>query len=830
MRAISLFLLSLLCVPAAFATEAAPNIMELIAQNTALIEANHASQQDTLNHMWTMIAAALVLFMQGGFLLLEAGMVRSKNSINVAQKNIIDFVFAVLIFYAIGFAMMFGTTYGGFIGWSSDLAFFDTTDDWNYTFFVFQAVFAGTAGTIVSGAVAERMKLSGYIWITFAIAAVIYPVIGHWGWGNLLNGDNETYLINNGFIDFAGSTIVHSVGGWVALAACIVVGARIGRYNENGKIQRVDGHSLVLSTMGCIILWVGWIGFNGGSTTVGSPEFAHIVFNTIIASIFGGAVALTIGRIDDGYFRPDQAINGILGGLVAITAGCDAVTGWGAAIIGGSAGLVMHFAWIALVRNLKIDDVVGAIPVHGVCGAWGTIVLAFFATEEKLGGATRMEQLWVQTQGVGMAFIWAFGVTYILCKFLDKTIGLRVSPEEELAGLNIAEHNATLGTGALQQCLKDVVEGTRDLTKRIDLEAGDESAEVAAYINQFIGQMQGMMHGIHDEANKLDEHSQKMEEISNALASSSDTISDKSAEVTATNREMVQDVNDIAGLVDGIDGRISDIAGNATAMANNMENVSQAIYSLTDSISSIAKRSTSASSISTEASDLTKSGIATVETLTEATRKIGEVVDFIKKIANQTNLLALNASIEASRAGEAGKGFAVVAAEVKTLAAETARATEEIEQRIKGIQLSSGDVSSTMGDVTSIMEKINEEVANISALAGKQSETAANIAQNVSTSQKDSQQVSETIQNMSTDVKEIATRARNTAQSADTVHQSMESFSEESRKSHAHATSSNERSNEVRNVSSKLSEAIGQYKIDSDDDENNDPLKKTDKE
>lgn len=788
---------------------------ETIDELRQLIEANHRAHQESLNHIWMMVATVLVMLMQGGFLLLEAGMSRSKNSINASQKNIIDFLLTVFIFYLFGFAMMFGVTHGGWFGWDSSLSAFRTTENWNYTFFIFHAVFAGTAATIVSGAIAERTKLSGYIWITVVIAAFVYPVVGHWGWGNLLHTDNESYLIKNGFIDFAGSTIVHSVGAWVALAACIVIGPRVGRFDpETGRVKRMEGHSLVLSAVGCIILWVGWIGFNGGSTSVGSPEFASIIFNTIIASIFAGISALLLGYLKSGFFRPDQTINGILAGLVAITAGCSSVDGWGAAFIGGSAAILMHYSCISMVKHARIDDVVGAVSVHGICGAWGTVLVAFFATEEALGGLSVWQQFSIQCQGVLIVFAWAFGVSYIALKLLDSVIGLRVSTEDEIAGLNVAEHHATLGIGLLKQHLEDVVDGTQDLTKRISIDNGDESEEIAYYINRFIGQMQELMRTIGREAYKLENHSCKMSDISSILATSSQSMSVQSDEVTEVNQNMADETSKIAQLVGTMGERIDDASGSAKQMSANMQNVSDAIYDLTKSIHEVEQKSGKASNIANEANNLTQKASRTVGALSEAAVAIGGVVELIKRIASQTNLLALNATIEASRAGESGKGFAVVASEVKTLASQTAKATEEIEERIGNIQSSSYNVSDIINEVTEIIDSINEAVTTISTITTNQNTAANEISQNVSQTTNETIKVTDSIETISQNVREIAEGGDQAAQNASALHSSMKIFTEEAHKSSQNAQDTRSASYEVRTISRKLSEAVEQYKTE----------------
>lgn len=481
-----LVLLTVWPVNLVFAQTQTIDIQTLADQLQAQIDA----QQTNSDHIWTMTAAALVLMMQFGFLLLEAGMVRSKNSINVAQKNISDFFLAVVVFYMFGFALMFGVSTNGWVGSLGELSLFDQMDEWPYTFFVFQAVFVGTAATIVSGAVAERMKFGGYLLMSCVIAALIYPIFGFWAWGNLLNGDNPAWLADAGFIDFAGSTVVHSIGAWVGLAGIVVMGARLGRFDKDGKPVNIQGYSTVLSAGGAIVLLVGWIGFNGGSTTAGTPDFARVVANTVIAAAFGGIAAMAIGRAYDGLFNPTRSINGLLAGLVGITAGCFAVNPQGAAMIGLICGVIVVLSEETLLRIFKLDDAVGAVSVHGVAGAVGTILVAFFALPDQLVAATRWEQFLVQGQGVLAAFMWAFPLAFIVFKVTDMVIGLRVAPNEEHDGLNVAEHGASLGTGELQKVLAKMVTGDADLSTRLKVEPGDESGELAEMFNLLLSNLE----------------------------------------------------------------------------------------------------------------------------------------------------------------------------------------------------------------------------------------------------------------------------------------------------------------------------------------------------
>lgn len=440
-----------------------------------------------LDHVWIMVAAALVLLMQIGFMLLEAGMVRSKNSINVAQKNLADFSFSAICFGFLGFMVMFGDS-NGLFGINIGFAFFPGNTEQELGFFIFQAMFCGTAATILSGAVAERFNFNAYLATIPIIAIVIYPVFGHWAWSNLLISGNQALLADAGFVDFAGSTVVHAVGGWIALAAIIQVGPRIGRYDADGKPQEIQGHSTVLAMCGALLLYVGWLGFNGGSTLSGSITSGHVIANTVIAGAGGAMMGMMAGRYFDGLYRPERMINGLIGGLCAITAGCDVVSGPGAAMLGASGALIAVFGHDLLTR-MGIDDAIGAVPAHAFAGTWGTIGLVFFAPVENLPLADRFAQFLIQAQGAGVAFIWAFGAAMVWFWMLNKVIPLRVSKDHEIEGLNVSEHGATMGTGEIQRTLAELIAGDASLGARIDVEPGDESAELAELFNRLMGQL-----------------------------------------------------------------------------------------------------------------------------------------------------------------------------------------------------------------------------------------------------------------------------------------------------------------------------------------------------
>ncbi len=422
-----LILFSLLCVPA-LGQEAEVSAAEAIE-----------AVQNNLNIVWTCIAAFLVFFMQAGFAMLESGFTRAKNAVNILMKNLMDFSVGTLTFALLGFSLMFGKS-GGWFGTThfmlSDMG--EGVESWNWTFLMFQTVFAATAATIVSGAMAERTKFISYLVYSFFITLFIYPIFGSWAWGGLLDGGG--WLEGMGFLDFAGSTVVHSVGGWLALAGAIVLGPRLGKYGPDGKAKAILGHNIPLAALGVFILWFGWFGFNPGSTTTGNGSIGYIAVTTNLSAAAGAIMAMLVSWVV--LKKPDasMALNGALAGLVSITAPCDGVSPLCAAVIGAIGGALVVFSVIFIDRVLKIDDPVGAVSVHGVCGAWGTLSCGLFNMDSGLFYGGGLGQLGVQLLGVGAGFIWAFGVGMVLFLGLKATIGLRVSEEEELKGLDIGEH------------------------------------------------------------------------------------------------------------------------------------------------------------------------------------------------------------------------------------------------------------------------------------------------------------------------------------------------------------------------------------------------------
>jgi Amt family ammonium transporter len=430
---------------------------------------------------WVLICAALVMTMQMGFLCLESGFVRGKNSINVAVKNTLDFCLACLCFWFVGFGFMFGDSLGGIIG-STGFLFGSSATGGETGFFLFQVVFCGTAATIVSGAVAERTRFVTYLGITFLLAFLVYPVFGHWAWGGSLEDSGKGWLANLGFIDFAGSTVVHSIGAWTALAAVIVIGPRAGAFGPRRMMMR--GTNLSLAAGGVLVLWFAWWGFNGGSTLALNDSVPRILLNTNLAGAAGGIGGLCYSRLMGRKVSVSLILNGIIAGLVSITASCHIMNPALSVFIGFIGALLCSYATDLLVRA-KIDDVIGAIPTHGIAGVWGTLAVCLGDSAAFANGFSRFEQLGIQGLGALTAFLWTFGITYPILRLASRTTTLRVSPEEEKLGLNVVEHGASSELYDLLSQMEHHRDSTH-LQLEIEVDPDTEVGQIAEEYNRVI--------------------------------------------------------------------------------------------------------------------------------------------------------------------------------------------------------------------------------------------------------------------------------------------------------------------------------------------------------
>lgn len=428
------------------------------AEDAVTLESVAASVKDqgvVADTVWTLVAAMLVFFMQAGFAMVETGFTRAKNACNILMKNLMDFCFGTVAFWAVGFGIMFGAGNaffgtGGFFLQDAGGTF--ASLDWTKVplecKYFFQLVFAATAATIVSGAMAERTRFIAYIIYSIFISLFIYPVSGHWIWGG-------GWLAQKGMWDFAGSTVVHSVGGWIALVGAVMLGPRTGKYNPDGSSNAIMGHSLPLATLGVFILWLGWFGFNPGSTMAANTSIAHIATTTNMAAAVGAIAAMVTSWVMFKKSDISMSLNGALAGLVAITAPCAFVSAASSFWIGLVAGVLVVFSVIFIDKVLHIDDPVGAISVHAVNGVWGTLSVGLFAQDVFSPGTTGnglffgggLNLLGAQLIGVVSVFAWCMVTGFLLFYVIKKTVGLRVSRDEELRGLDIDEHGVEAYAG-----------------------------------------------------------------------------------------------------------------------------------------------------------------------------------------------------------------------------------------------------------------------------------------------------------------------------------------------------------------------------------------------
>ncbi|MFO7807807.1 ammonium transporter [Guyparkeria sp.] len=442
-------------------------------------------QLTDIDVLWVLMSATLVLVMQAGFLALETGVTRRKNAINVAMKNAADLMLTLLAFWAVGFGLMFGPSVMGVIGggsWLPDLAELAVEEA---VFFLFQAMFAATAATIVSGAVSERMSYVSYGLVTLVVVLMLYPLAGHWAWGGVL-ATGQGWLAALGFVDFAGSTVVHSVGGWVALAAVLVVGPRIGRFTDEGP-QRIPASNLPMALLGGLFFLIGWIGFNGGSELGLTERVPAIIGNTLLAAAAGAVTAYLLGqRIEGGYVdNLLLPLNGLLAGLVAITAGAHAVSTGIAVLIGAIGAAVMLLVDLWMIRR-RLDDTIGAVPVHLAAGIWGTLAVGMFGQLDQLGtGLGRLDQIGVQLLGIAAVGATTFLLAWLILRGIDRWHPLRVSAEDETVGLNISEHGARTDLVDLLNAMERQA-SEADLSKRVPVEPFTEVGLIARRYNEVI--------------------------------------------------------------------------------------------------------------------------------------------------------------------------------------------------------------------------------------------------------------------------------------------------------------------------------------------------------
>ena len=442
---------------------------------------------ELLDYIWVLVSAALVFLMQAGFLCLETGFTRSKNNINVALKNLVDFGVTTILFWLFGFALMFGSSAGGVIGLDSFMPQVNADNLSTMVFLVFQVMFCGTAVTILSGAIAERLRFSGYIALTVLVSGLIYPLFGHWAWNGLQAGEANGFLGQLGFIDFAGSTVVHSVGGWAALAILLIIGARAGRFDDDGTVRQIPGANLPLAALGVLLLWVGWFGFNGGSTLAANTTVIAVIVNTLFAGAAGMLAALLVSYATVQQASVMSLMNGALAGLVAITASAAYVGTASAVLIGFIGGLVMMFVDDLLLR-WQIDDAVGAVPVHLGAGIFGTLAVGIFGDATLIRpddpeSFNRLAQTGVQMLGIVVCGAWTFGLTYVFFRIFNDVSPLRVSVEAEHIGLNVSEHNAHNDLFDLVATMETQSQ-TGDLSLRAPVEPFTQVGVIARQYNQ----------------------------------------------------------------------------------------------------------------------------------------------------------------------------------------------------------------------------------------------------------------------------------------------------------------------------------------------------------
>lgn len=667
--------------------------------------------------IWLGIAAILVVGMQIGFLFLEAGFVRSKNSINVSIKNVADFAIAVLAFHVIGAAIMFGEGIG-VAGFDPGLMVYSGSADVTL-YLLFQAMFCGTAATIVSGAVAERIRFNAYLLLTLPLTVLVYPVVGHWTWAGLLpGGSGQGWLEALGYIDFAGSSVVHLTGGAASLAVLLVIGARTGRFGSDDETLRaIHGHSPVLAGGGVLILLVCWLGFNTGTLEPGSLEFAKALSNTVFA---GSAACMAAGLFAyrrDGYYRADRMINGMLVGLVAITASAPFAYGIGALAIGvvSGVGSVVFADWMENSR--KIDDAVYAVSVHGLGGAMGTLAVPFIVPSATLTHPV-LVQFGVQLLGV----VCIGGLTFLVMTYAARVMHargqLRVTIEEEDRGLNLTEHRAMLGNAELTRTLVEINAGVADLGTRIEIDPFEEGGEIAAALNAFLDRVEETerraAEQLRAERGEIENLAERERQRANASEALLQEFQEQFGELVQQLKAQARDLSSGSKSLAERSAHSGQLVEQASEQAHSTvamaEQMAQGAHLLARTLELVGQRVEGASAAAATADNACDKGSEIAGTLEASTREIGKLVALIQAISDKTKMLALNAKIEAARAGHAGRGFAVVSDEVSQLAQQSEQATREIGRIV-------GSLTQLIGNSIAQFRAIDTSMETVRAIA-----------------------------------------------------------------------------------------------------------------
>ncbi|XDD49579.1 ammonium transporter [Leptospira sp. WS92.C1] len=671
-----------------------PFFVLLIGANHSLFGESESPAHDlakSADPLWLIICAALVFFMQAGFLMLETGLSRLKNTINVAVKNLMDYIVGTIAFFCIGFGLMFGVSDQGWIG--TNLFFLKgLTTGKDFAFFLFQVAFMGTAATIVSGAVAERIKFSAYLIVSIVVSLFIYPVFGHWTWGG-------GWISKLGFVDFAGSTVVHSLGGWISLAGVIVLGARKDKFKEDGTARKIQGHNLTFSVLGVFILWFGWFGFNGGSALSFTDKVPLIILNTSLAGSVGGILAISVSWILYRIASVEECMNGVLGGLVAVTAGCNELEPSAALLLGGIAGTsVVLSSWI-LEKVFRLDDVVGAFPVHGVCGILGTLLIPALSKNNNI-------LIFPQIIGVLICALWAFGLGLILFWILKISIGIRVNEEYEEKGLNIAEHGAGSSWIDLIHSLKGLSQGGGDLTRKIHVDPGTEAGAIAFLMNQYLSNLGEMIYTIKEKSGELENSAS---EISLAWSNMSHGIQEQAASL-----------EEVTAIFDSFRDSFQRIASSAAEQKDIEQKAHRLLNELVfgfQRFDSDLKLGSEKSEQSIQKIDRSRKELDHLELdindIGQSAKKVEGLVKLLNDISVKLGMLSLNASIEAARSGSAGKGFGVVAEEISKLAMNTQDSTKKATEILGEIQGAVSRGKETVSGTVDFFKNLTDDFKDI---------------------------------------------------------------------------------------------------------------------